>query len=845
MQPSWGGLLSVFQSRRSTPWSAALVVVAVALALAPAADAASYTWTGGAASSNWNTAANWNPSVSGVPGAGDTATIPSVATVPVAPATSVDRTVGGLVLESNAQLSVSSGATLSVTGGATLGGTPFSIVVQGGGTLATSGAASILGNVSLLGTTVLALGGTTNWASGTIQSSGGTSAAKVVNTGELTMAANTSFFANDADTFRNAGNLNAVGPGTIGVKSFDNDGTVHLTGAATLELTGPNASPDLQSPSASSGTWDVGAGSTLKYQQGSDTWAGVGAGASGPGTITICCGFNNVGFLSLGPGTTLNPGKLRLFDGNLFVGGQVASTATLDVWDGTIFFTGTGSTLSFGSVTAPFSATRRVDSSTAVSGGQLTLPNQPITQTAGTIQACAGARIVFQGTTTLNGGGVSSCGTNDPGSAENTGAMTANGASIALPGGFVNKGTLAIAGTGTETVRDVINSGTLALSGQPVDDGNNGAGIIQTSGTTTISTGAGFAGPFALQGGVLGGSGSVESLNNTGGTVAPGDSPGTLTVTGAYHQGAGGTLAVEMTGAVPGSSPGYDQLVAGSALFDGGTIAVTTGGGFTPTTQQTFDVVRTPSGSPNPNITFATAPATTGTVGSRPWVAALFAGSPSDTVRLSLGALPPAPASLVAPSVSGTPAAGQVLTCEPGTWSGSPTGFTITWLRDGQPIAGATGATYVVSAGDRGSAISCRVVATNPGGDSAPVTSAAAAIPPAAAAAGPPGPGPQAAPAAVAVAITRIATLPPAKGCVSRRRFPIRLRSVKANRIVRAQINLNGTQVRNVTGKALGLPIDLRGLPRGRFSVEIVTTDSTGRRLVGKRTYRTCVAKRR
>ncbi len=91
----------------------------------------------------------------------------------------------------------------------------------------------------------------------------------------------------------------------------------------------------------------------------------------------------------------------------------------------------------------------------------------------------------------------------------------------------------------------------------------------------------------------------------------------------------------------------------------------------------------------------------------------------------------------------------------------------------------------------------------------------------------------------------KIATLPPPKSCVSRRRFPIRLRGVKAAKIVRAQIKLNGRQVRNVVGKALGLPIDLRGLPKGRFTVEIVTTDSAGAKLVGRRTYRTCVPRRR
>lgn len=95
------------------------------------------------------------------------------------------------------------------------------------------------------------------------------------------------------------------------------------------------------------------------------------------------------------------------------------------------------------------------------------------------------------------------------------------------------------------------------------------------------------------------------------------------------------------------------------------------------------------------------------------------------------------------------------------------------------------------------------------------------------------------------VGITQIATLASPRTCVSRRKFPIRLRRVKADRIVRAQIKLNGKQVRNVTGRALGLPIDLRGLPKGRFTVEIVTTDQAGQRLIGKRAYRTCVPKRR
>ena len=100
------------------------------------------------------------------------------------------------------------------------------------------------------------------------------------------------------------------------------------------------------------------------------------------------------------------------------------------------------------------------------------------------------------------------------------------------------------------------------------------------------------------------------------------------------------------------------------------------------------------------------------------------------------------------------------------------------------------------------------------------------------------------APKPVPVAITQIAKLPPPHVCVSRRRFRIHLRKVGANRIVRAQIKLN-TIVRTVKGRALSLPIDLRGLPKGKVRVVITTTNAEGKRVVGRRTYRTCVPRRR
>jgi len=92
------------------------------------------------------------------------------------------------------------------------------------------------------------------------------------------------------------------------------------------------------------------------------------------------------------------------------------------------------------------------------------------------------------------------------------------------------------------------------------------------------------------------------------------------------------------------------------------------------------------------------------------------------------------------------------------------------------------------------------------------------------------------------VPITQIAKLPSPHVCVSRRHFPIHLKGVKG--IVKAVIKLTGVPARTVKGKALGLPIDLRGLPRGKVVVRITVTTKAGKRLVGKRTYHTCASRR-
>ena len=72
------------------------------------------------------------------------------------------------------------------------------------------------------------------------------------------------------------------------------------------------------------------------------------------------------------------------------------------------------------------------------------------------------------------------------------------------------------------------------------------------------------------------------------------------------------------------------------------------------------------------------------------------------------------PASTAPPLVSGSARVGETLTCADGGWSGSaPLAFTRAWLRDGAPIAGASGATHVVTADDLGASLRCAVTVSN------------------------------------------------------------------------------------------------------------------------------------
>ncbi len=98
-----------------------------------------------------------------------------------------------------------------------------------------------------------------------------------------------------------------------------------------------------------------------------------------------------------------------------------------------------------------------------------------------------------------------------------------------------------------------------------------------------------------IQGGALSGNGQINSIGvvANAGTVAPGDSPGKLTIIGDYSQSAGGILDAEIAGLVAGTE--YDWLDISGVASLGGTLKVSlfdTGGGlFAPSLGNTFDIL--------------------------------------------------------------------------------------------------------------------------------------------------------------------------------------------------------------------------------------------------------------
>ncbi|MET0559693.1 MAG: hypothetical protein ABW065_13660 [Solirubrobacterales bacterium] len=144
----------------------------------------------------------------------------------------------------------------------------------------------------------------------------------------------------------------------------------------------------------------------------------------------------------------------------------------------------------------------------------------------------------------------------------------------------MNCGSLKYTGTGAGTVQ--VN-GTLSMTGNLAAGqvlripGQVNSSPFASAGTIVLPSG-GTLNASLTNSGRLTGLGTVSgSVDNASGVVAPGASPGILTVNGSYTQGTTGSLEVEVEGTGAGQ---FDKLAVGGNATLGGTLALLPSAGF-------------------------------------------------------------------------------------------------------------------------------------------------------------------------------------------------------------------------------------------------------------------------
>ncbi len=177
-------------------------------------------------------------------------------------------------------------------------------------------------------------------------------------------------------------------------------------------------------------------------------------------------------------------------------------------------------------------------------------------------------------------------------------------ANVTISGGgrWEQTGEISIGG-GRDLNNNLVDLGTASLT--LGDNGNLGATMavnIMDRGTLVLDGGTLKAplvrhdrgGTFQFAAGTLSVDSFLGNLVNSGGTIAPGDSPGVTAVQGDFTQLAGGRLEIEIGGLSPGV--GFDQLTATGMTTLDGALDVSFIDGFVPAAGHSFEVHRADGG---------------------------------------------------------------------------------------------------------------------------------------------------------------------------------------------------------------------------------------------------------
>jgi autotransporter-associated beta strand protein len=404
-------------------------------------------------------------------------------------------------------------------------------------------------------------GGTTI-NSGTLQIGAGYSEGAV--TGNITNNANLAFNRSGnfsvSNTISGTGNVTKLGTGNMtlsGCQTYTGNTTVS---AGTLLLDG----------SLTSTSVGIASGAALRVQNG-----GLSSNASvaNSGNFTINA-TETIGSLSGNGSTILNA---ALTTGGLGTNDEISGTisgnsALTKVGNGILSLTGNATTsgglvvsngtLSIGNGNTTGSVTGNITNNAALSFNRSdTFTYSGVVSGTGTLEQLGTGTTILVGNNTYAGGTTITGGTLQGTTQSLQGNITTNAilvfnqaANGTYSGGLSGTGNVTKQGSGTLTLNGTSSfTGTVAIN----------AGSIAVNGSLANAT------TLVNAGGTLAGNGTLGAVNiNSGGTIAPGNSPGTITV-GNMSWNGGGTYAWEMSSVNGTAGTNWDLIDSAGTLTIG------------------------------------------------------------------------------------------------------------------------------------------------------------------------------------------------------------------------------------------------------------------------------------